>query len=368
MSHSVKVVGRALSIEFYQLDEMARKRISVGEPLYPKSYISPLGKAPRSPSKRLIGLLPGASLRHNRLAFEPETLSAQSSTIFTIQPDTLIQAEGFEDGVLSLEIKKIDNLFERVILIYPHGDQLEIFALRDNLQARSMLYSEFDSSSKRFRLINHVGRTIDLDGLIKAQRKAFVQALMTSDREKLTSMLNQEFNPKQEYLGNCVSEIPQLLCNDLSTYKLLEERGALVDVSVDKTITMVATEQFSKGKLSYEIFKYIVDCDESLNTNWNGENGYLAIHRAIEIGNLDVVRVLIEAGAQLNIAANDGMTALGLAIQNNKTQMVLYLLSQGASLDTDDYELLIEGEDVEIRDPLEQVRTTEMRLLLDQYS
>jgi ankyrin repeat protein len=47
-------------------------------------------------------------------------------------------------------------------------------------------------------------------------------------------------------------------------------------------------------------------------------------------GGLSVCKMLVEAGANVNIKANDNVTALMLAAQNGKVDVVQYLLSKGA--------------------------------------
>ena len=48
-------------------------------------------------------------------------------------------------------------------------------------------------------------------------------------------MIAGGFNPESEYSGRDRSEMPQLLCKDIKTYKLLESLEALVMVAGDST-------------------------------------------------------------------------------------------------------------------------------------
>lgn len=61
-----------------------------------------------------------------------------------------------------------------------------------------------------------------------------------------------------------------------------------------------------------------------------------ALDRAVELGHVDVARVIIEHGAGVNSAATDGRTPLHCATLAGKAEMVSMLLAKGAGVDTMD--------------------------------
>ena len=59
-------------------------------------------------------------------------------------------------------------------------------------------------------------------------------------------------------------------------------------------------------------------------------NGLLALNRACERGQLEIVKLLVEAGADPNARGRQGYTSLHEAAKNNHLPVVQYLLSRGA--------------------------------------
>jgi len=58
--------------------------------------------------------------------------------------------------------------------------------------------------------------------------------------------------------------------------------------------------------------------------------GYSALRYASEQGHVEVIKLLIESGAQIDFADPDGFTALMSAAANDKTDAIKYLLDKGA--------------------------------------
>ena len=67
-------------------------------------------------------------------------------------------------------------------------------------------------------------------------------------------------------------------------------------------------------------------------------NGPTALMLAAQNGHEQVARALIEAGAQINAAANNGFTALMLSCQNGHEQVARALLENGAAVNSQENE------------------------------
>jgi ankyrin repeat protein len=62
----------------------------------------------------------------------------------------------------------------------------------------------------------------------------------------------------------------------------------------------------------------------------NHEHGYTALIYAVEAGHFDIVRMLLQAGADVNAASADGRTPLMHAFVTGNIDLIRLLLQQGA--------------------------------------
>ena len=65
--------------------------------------------------------------------------------------------------------------------------------------------------------------------------------------------------------------------------------------------------------------------------------GRSAFHVASSMGQTDMVRLLIDAGAQIDASDSDGRTPLRLAVENGQSETAMALVGAGASTDAKDY-------------------------------
>lgn len=77
-----------------------------------------------------------------------------------------------------------------------------------------------------------------------------------------------------------------------------------------------------------EIAKFLIDNGANINMK-TGADGKSALHWAAFHGHLNVVELLISKGAQINDKDDDGNTALDLAKQTEKRNLIHYLEEHG---------------------------------------
>jgi len=93
--------------------------------------------------------------------------------------------------------------------------------------------------------------------------------------------------------------------------------------NMEPTPLMVAAE---RGYT--EVVKALIDSGADVNAQRN--NGWSALIHAARYGRTETVRVLMDAGADVNAKSNDGKTALMLASQYDHTGVVDILKQSGA--------------------------------------
>ena len=107
---------------------------------------------------------------------------------------------------------------------------------------------------------------------------------------------------------------------------------------------------FRYGELSYyEIIKYLVENGADINIKYN--NGSTVLMKASKSGNYEIVKLLIENGADINDKDNDGNTALMSAFSGNyfsrdRLEIVKYLIKSGADIN---YNLILASGDGNLR-------------------
>ena len=71
---------------------------------------------------------------------------------------------------------------------------------------------------------------------------------------------------------------------------------------------------------------------DAINEPADNQFHELPIHMAAKTGNLEILRILIEAGTPVDAGDCDNSTALGIAGMRKHTEMVTFLLEQGANV------------------------------------
>jgi len=80
-----------------------------------------------------------------------------------------------------------------------------------------------------------------------------------------------------------------------------------------------------------EMLKAIIDCGADVNLI--DSNGWTALHHAAEKGDIKAAQVLLEGGADVNAYSNNRRTPLHLASTSNNVEMIKLLLNNGANIE-----------------------------------
>ena len=124
--------------------------------------------------------------------------------------------------------------------------------------------------------------------------------------------------------------------NALEIAKLMNSETKLIEVFIDaKGVDAIVRD--GRTVLIYaardghtEVVKLLIDNGADLNHKNNG--GVTALRTAAREGRTEVVKLLIDNGADMNIKDVDGWTALMHAAWNGSTEVVKFLIDNGADL------------------------------------
>lgn len=151
---------------------------------------------------------------------------------------------------------------------------------------------------------------------------------------------------KTEYLRTCaVDELGQKVANakleaaiynkdeDIAKYLISQKEDIKSIVykinSARETFLHIAARKNSVSFIQYLISRIRFECKDVLIEflNLQDEDGYTALLSAVEANSRDVVRCLIENGADIHLSNNEGLTPLMEASCTGDEDMVTYLLN-----------------------------------------
>ena len=67
---------------------------------------------------------------------------------------------------------------------------------------------------------------------------------------------------------------------------------------------------------------------DKLNMNWFDKDGETALHSCCYSGNLELMKLLVRSGANVELCNRDGFSCLHLACFYGHREMMLYILNQ----------------------------------------
>jgi ankyrin repeat protein len=122
--------------------------------------------------------------------------------------------------------------------------------------------------------------------------------------------------------------------NSKKTVELLLEKGAKVDVKGVDGMTAFIQSIFGilSGSVTTEVCDLLIEKGANVNDQLTGPDatGWTALMFACSNGKLELVKYLISKGADVNLKAKDGTSALSLAIKEKNDEIIKILKAKGA--------------------------------------
>ena len=122
--------------------------------------------------------------------------------------------------------------------------------------------------------------------------------------------------------------------NSKKTVELLLEKGAKVDVKGVDGMTAFIQSIFGvlSGSINTEVCDLLIGKGANVNDQLTGPDatGWTSLMFACSNGNMDLVKYLLSEGAEVNLRAEDGTSAMSLAINENNDEIIEILKDKGA--------------------------------------
>ena len=110
---------------------------------------------------------------------------------------------------------------------------------------------------------------------------------------------------------------------------------SLFEPGPDTPVIHYVIDSVAKGCIDISSLRISSKYDQTLNQDY-GDEGY-AIHCGVRTGKTEIVSILIDAGAEINLLSNDGESAIGIAAMKGDKEMVQFLIDNGSGLGVSDF-------------------------------
>ena len=204
------------------------------------------------------------------------------------------------------------------------------------------------------------------------ESQEFLELCKTGDLSKLKAELDDEFDMS---VFEDVDKENNPLCHAKNgeVAKLLfenDESDYLFTYQDDVPVIHAVIDAVANGHIELSTLEQVAKNDDSLNRDWDGNCGDYTIHKAVRTGNIDVVKIILEAGSNTNILSNEGDTPIGIAAQKGNKEIVELLIKYGSPTKAADFEFLIEFDDEDdipdVEEPIDLAANDEIKnILLD---
>jgi len=124
--------------------------------------------------------------------------------------------------------------------------------------------------------------------------------------------------------------IPSMTSNPVLSVPLTSESPVMEMplLQIPRAVSLTQHLNFNISSIGPEELKELLQ--QGVDVNASSSGGETLLMRQVRYGTLDAVRVLVEAGVDLDAENDNAMTALDSATKRNQTEIITYLLEQGA--------------------------------------
>ena len=176
------------------------------------------------------------------------------------------------------------------------------------------------------------------DSIYPSLELSLFQAMAYDDENEIAQLLKAGANPNKKAFAN--ASLPLEMAEKYSVVKLLLEHGA----------SPTSKDRYGDTPLHHAIFKKdankIIEfyIENGADVNAKGTLGRTALHRAVTLyietkekeKMLNIIKLLVRAGADINSQDEDGYTVLISAVVNERVKLVELLLQLRARVDIED--------------------------------
>lgn len=162
-------------------------------------------------------------------------------------------------------------------------------------------------------------------------RQDFEAAIQDDGVDTIRRMLDAGFNPNQEPTGDCSTPLAlAVMHGNADSVTLLIEHGARPDAPASPDS---GTALHCVAKTEQDVPEMVaLLLQEGADVNLTRQDGTTALMLAASRGHVETVRLLLAAGADVHMRSASGKTAVEIAVEMKRTEVVNLLKGAGAKI------------------------------------
>ncbi len=154
-------------------------------------------------------------------------------------------------------------------------------------------------------------------------------AVQEKHQPVVTYLLTKGASVNEKYGPNGLTALYVACSNgSLDIAKVLVDAGANVNLKTTAGFSPLYVAVVQKHQ---PVVEYLLTKGVSINEKY-GSNGFTALYASCSIGSLNIAKVLVDAGANVNLKITEGFSPLYVAVLQKHQPVVEYLLTKGASV------------------------------------
>lgn len=162
-------------------------------------------------------------------------------------------------------------------------------------------------------------------------RTPLQRAILKEDMESVRLLLEKGANPNAN-MGSLNPIMVSALHKDLKIFDFIISKGGDINfTNSEGNLFFYISRIETKEQDAYERAKFLIS--KGLDVNHCAKKDSMRpIYLPIEMGNLNVVKLYVENGADLHVKDDNGDSPLVFALKKNQEEIAEYLMSQGAKV------------------------------------
>ena len=281
------------------------------------------GKSPESARKELANL----NKQYTPVEFVTSALDGDKMAVELFLDAGMDVNTTDEKNSTALMLAAAKGHFEIVKLLLEKGAKIDL-ANSDGITA--LMVAVIQGNDEITKTLIGKGAAVDLTD--KNGRTSLIIACAKGNEEIVKLLVERGANVDATTSADGVTTLMVAVIkgNDEIT-KILLGKGAAINLTDKGGRTALSYAIIASSKGTAETVRFLLEKGADPNAKFEDKSGVTELIAATRFGNLDVVKLLVKAGARVNTETTEGSSALDDAVTNERKDIKDFLVQSGAS-------------------------------------